>query len=130
MSQRTRVKRNDICKSAGDSSTFSRVNSIFVYRYFLATHPHVDNIYGQDLDSGRVFGYSSRFSAYVMFDRDTGLWYSVQKNLFEKYARKRTFNSDLVVLPECQYDKGDRDDSKYPYKQSIVNLNGIDIARE
>ena len=81
------------------------------------------------MDSGRVFGYSSRYIAYVMFDWDTRLWYSVQKKLFEKYARKRTFNSDLVVLAECQYDKGDRDDSKYPYKQSIINLNGTDIAR-
>jgi len=106
-----------VCAQDGAESAYGCLASFDMGVTWETTHPHMDTIFGEDMNTGKVYGYSSRHYAYILYNPSVKKWICISDVHFNRIALLSSYISSRIVVPQCTYNLT-RNDVMYPLDQS------------
>jgi len=116
-----------VCSQYDDEKPYGCLVTKDVGQTWQPTHPYMDNIFGQDLNTGIIYGYASNKYAYIMYNPVSKQWFSISDTHFNRIAASTSFNSARIVNPTWTSSL-ELDEYENPMHQSRLVVRDTEIA--
>jgi len=90
-----------VCSQHSIESAYGCLASFDMGVTWKTTHPYMDNIFGQDMNTGIIYGYASNKYAYIMYNPILRQWFCISDVHFSRIALLPSYTSSRIVVPQC-----------------------------
>ena len=97
--------------------------------YIIEIHPRLDMIFGEDLLTGRLYGFFTKESAYVMIMPENRRLYSIQPKYYNKVAQSKQFQKQKIIIPSCSTRVDPRrNEELYPLESTFMKISSYSYS--